>query len=242
MANADRPHGFRPYRAKVAGAGPKSLPVNSSLTCSAGDPLKLVDGELVAATATDQYVGYVALEACSSGDPASLEVAKADEWQFVAQCSGTYSSSSHDATFVDMEGSAGSTEFEVNEDATSVKILKVIGLADSPDNVEGANAEVIVEFTRTQGDGDDSDLIWVWAVGAGSDATFSHYAVSPVAGTVEKFLWRQGVASASSDGSNKWVLTTADAEGNDMGVSRDSDSDGCRRISRSRPARSWPRR
>jgi hypothetical protein len=248
MANVDRPTGFRPLRAITHGAAPVSRPVASGQSWSKGDPLRLVSGELVAAGATNKRIYAVAGAAVDAGSPPTCPVWLAGDWLFRAQCSGTYVPSTMDYTEMDIEGVAGTTPFEVNEDATAVLVVKSHGLVGEPGNVAGSHAEIAVAFVAPQGHtdelrtveagtagasgvaafkvvaarrGDAGDhVVRATATGTGANATFSRLVAAPAAGRLVGVKMVSDLATTGSDGSNKWDITVTDGAGNDTGITK----------------------
>lgn len=155
MANKDLPNGFR---AVMAGSG-SPPPVFTGLTISnlslnPGDPLIMTsDGDLDIATASSPAIFGVS-QSKLTGKAATKQkvnyVPAMDDIIFEGQCSGTFTPVNVGEA-VDIEGSTGI--FEINEDAQSVGVAQLIGLAGEVDNAAGANARVFFTWKKTQWNG-----------------------------------------------------------------------------------------
>jgi len=143
MANINDP-GFL----KAANAAASNL---TSYTASAAiakdDIVAIASGKVaVFVPGTDtEVLGVAAHAAAVDGDAILVADDPAAEW--VMQCSGTYTATTHDGTRVDLEGGTGAAE--VNENAATDGTAFIIGAAPQPGSDEaGANARVRVKFVQ----------------------------------------------------------------------------------------------
>ena len=172
MANLDAPNGFTPIRHLSGGViRMEELPIAKETAAAifSGDLVDLLaTGFIKVATATTvQHVGVFA--GCKYTDAAgriiyskywpaaqaTLNDADAVAYVyadpnivFAVQTSGT-GAFADNGKFMDLEATAGSTATgrssqEANENATSVNVLRQLGLVNKPGNAWGANAEIEV--------------------------------------------------------------------------------------------------
>lgn len=155
MANVDNPNGFRVYRGEDQAIMPLfARDLKADTGCIKGDPL-YVDGsgDLVVATASSAVLGVAVHTVVAPTDGSQEKVliypARKDI-VFHAQCSGSYTAAAKDFIYLaDIEGSTGI--FEINEDASSVDVVMILGLSPIPrGNVAGANARVLVRIAKSQ--------------------------------------------------------------------------------------------
>jgi hypothetical protein len=158
MANKDLPNGFR----AVMTTGGHSPPIftaytTSNLTVAPGDALTMLStGVLDIATATSAAI-FGVCQSKITGETGvrkkCLYVPAADDIIFEGQCSGTFTPSNVGES-VDIEGTTGI--MEINENAQSVGVARLIGLSGEVDNAAGANARVFFTWTKTQWNGQSS--------------------------------------------------------------------------------------
>lgn len=152
MANKDTPNGFKAVMNLGGGAIPM-LPgmTKANIALSPGDAvIMLSDGTIDIALATSALI----LGVCQSKVTAESAVSKAityvpalDNIVFSGQCSGTYTPVNA-GELVDIEGATG--VMEINEDAQSVNVARIIGLDQHVDNAAGANARVLFTWSKSQ--------------------------------------------------------------------------------------------
>lgn len=154
MANKDLPNGFRAVMT-TGGHTPPVFAANtkSNLSVMPGDPLiMLSNGTLDIATASSAKIFGVSqskLTAVAATQQKCLYVPAAADIIFEGQCSGTFSPVNVGEA-VDIEGSTGI--FEINENAQSVGVATILGLAGGVDNAVGANARVYFTWTLSSWD------------------------------------------------------------------------------------------
>ena len=153
MANRDNPKGFKWVRSLLGNdTSPivKEAPVGASTTIAEGDTIILSSGLATIGLSNSAQIYGVAIEAVATGagETDTIKFIPALPWYvFRGQCNGTYAITVN-GTNVDIEGATGVQE--INEDATTEKVVCVLELSDLPNNAVGANAEVDFVFTRSQ--------------------------------------------------------------------------------------------
>lgn len=158
MANKDLPNGFR----AVMCAGGRVPPIftantTSNLTVAPGDALTILStGVLDIATASSAAI-FGVCQSKITGEAGvqkkCLYVPAADDIIFEGQCSGTFTPVNVGES-VDIEGTTGI--MEINENATSLAVARLIGLAGGVENAAGANARVWFTWTKSQWNGQSS--------------------------------------------------------------------------------------
>lgn len=153
MANKDNPNGFRVLQT-VSGTVPMVLSglTVTGLSIKPGDAV-IKDGStglLDIATASSTAIFGV----CQSEVTGETGVSKkinyipaTEDVIWEGQCSGTLTQAMMGDT-CDIEGTTGI--MEINENATSTNVVRLIELSDRPDNAMGANARVKFKFTLNQ--------------------------------------------------------------------------------------------
>lgn len=153
MANKDNPNGFRVLQT-VSGTEPMVLSglTVTGLTVAPGDALvkDASTGLLDIATASSTAIFGV----CQSKVTGETGVSKkinyipvTEDIIWEGQCSGTLTQAMSGDT-CDIEGTTGI--MEINENATSTNVVRIIEMSDRPDNAMGANARVKFKFTLNQ--------------------------------------------------------------------------------------------
>ena len=152
MANLDRPSGFR----AVANLGGGAIPmypatVASNVSLAPGDAIIMLSGGNVT-IATSSSTGILGvcqtpITAIAATTQKILYVPAMDGIVFEGQCSGTYTPVNAGES-VDIEGTTGI--MEINEDAQSTGVARLLRLADELDNANGANARVQFTWARSQ--------------------------------------------------------------------------------------------
>ena len=158
MANADIANGFTPVRTK-GGVEPRTTHyfVHSSETIEIGDAVLLSGGFLTIGLAGSTSLLGVAAEAVdvASTDPTDrdrLMVYDDPEQQFKGQASGSYTEQTDGVITADIEGATG--VMEINENATSTEVVKILGRIPTADNADGANANLLFKINKHQLDGE----------------------------------------------------------------------------------------
>ena len=204
-ANADNPDGCKPYGLfGQFSASFGAFEAAASQTIVEGDPVKF-DGsrQIVIAGATDsQILGFARTAVTSSSAGDLIYVYNDPNAVYQCQCSGTFAITMI-GTDVDLEGTTGI--FEVNENATTYKPVKIVGYNHS-DSV-GANTRVLVTLNMSSlghgGTGVHDDLAILDDLVIGDDVT--------IGGTL-------GVTGAVTGGSFTDGTATLDGSGNLTGV------------------------
>jgi hypothetical protein len=143
MANRDNPSGFRWYGSLV-GAPPTVRSIVLAGTVAQGDTLVQGTATATIGLSNSGNILGVACEDGVSGETINYYVAT--DWDlFEAQCEGTYSTSYLNQN-VDIEGTTGIQE--VNEDASTEGVFRILGLVEDGVNAAGANARVYGIFVR----------------------------------------------------------------------------------------------
>ena len=144
MANTDNPHGFN-VAYTLNGAPPciKKYTV-SSQTITKGDAVIHAAGLAAIALAASPALLGVATHSVASTDTELLVAVGDTNTVFEGQCSGS-SAVALQGTAVDIEGTTGI--MEVNEDATTEKVIQIIGL--HPNDAIGANGRVYFQIVRS---------------------------------------------------------------------------------------------
>lgn len=178
MANYDSPNGFVPVSPNP---GMHPYTVKSGTSVAKGDALALVAGVVLPMLwdGTHDAVCGVAAHAAAAGE--TVYVYDVPGTVFVGQTSGSYAKASHDGAAVGFEGTTG--VMEVNEDATSVLLGKILRHRPTPGATEvGANARVEFIFTAmVRGETPDDRLNTLTNNGAGY-TTIADLSVSAVTG------------------------------------------------------------
>jgi len=153
MANKDNPHGFRALQT-VSGTVPMVLKglTTTGLTIAPGDAVikDASTGFLTIATAASASIFGVCQSKVTGETGVSKEInyiPATEDVIWEGQCSGTLTQAMMGDT-CDIEGTTGI--MEVNENATSKNVVRLIELSDKPDNAMGANARVKFKFTLNQ--------------------------------------------------------------------------------------------
>lgn len=144
MANATYRYGMKPlgehYRIE-------EYLVAVSQTIARWDPLELnTDGTVKIATATSAGLLGSAVSAVTTGaadTTTKLKVYVADAGcQYIMQASGSLTSAL-DGDYVDIEGTTGA--FQLDENASSIKIMQIIRPYTDDGDAEGTNCQAIVK-------------------------------------------------------------------------------------------------
>lgn len=147
MPNADKPNGFAP--AYTLSGGPPAivwLPVATTQTLAKGDAVTFSSGQITIATSSSGTIaGVMSAPSVLATANTNVPVYVADSnTVFVGQCSGD-SAIALIGTSVDIEGTTGI--MEVNENATTEKVARVVGLHPSDDI--GTNGRVYFTWARS---------------------------------------------------------------------------------------------
>lgn len=151
MANVDRPNGFT----AVAPDG-LTLPMyefytQSNLTLNPGDAVIMnSNGTVNIASAASTAIFGVCqskVTAIAATKQKVLVIPANPNIVFSGQCSGTYTPVNAGES-VDIEGTTGI--MEINEDAQSVGVARIIGLEGGINNAAGANARVLFTWNKSQ--------------------------------------------------------------------------------------------
>jgi hypothetical protein len=151
MANKDYPNGFK----AIAPAG-TTVPMypyytKSNLTLNPGDAVILLSTGVVdiALAASTTILGVCQSKvAAEAGVQKQVNVIPAlPSIVFSGQCSGTYSPVNAGES-VDIEGATG--VMEVDENAQSTGVVRIVGLEGGIDNAVGANARVLFTWAKSQ--------------------------------------------------------------------------------------------
>lgn len=147
MANVDNPNGFKFEKSLTGHAEYWRGYLAGSQTIAVGDAIIASSGRVAIAVATSGSLLGVAASPCTSStqDDEILFYPAAPWMVFSGQCSGTYARTI-DWTDVDIEGTTGI--MEVNENATTEQVVKVIGILDGSEI--GANSRVLFIVERSQ--------------------------------------------------------------------------------------------
>lgn len=156
MANPDRPCGAKPF-----GKVKQTVVMQAGSTVYPGDFVKLAnDGQVDAAAAAGDIFG-VALSYATSGndilvscDPSQLYVVQADSTEIDAQTDV--------GNVADILATAGDTLYKTSRheldsstiDTSSAQLL-ILGIQARPDNVLGANVDVVVKINEHQAIGEN---------------------------------------------------------------------------------------
>lgn len=154
MANRDKPNGFSAVQMLGAGSGAFPLETaytDSNVTLNAGDAVTMLsDGTIAIATSSSAAI----LGVCQTKVTGETGVRKKITYipalpnvVFAGQCSGTFSPVNAGES-VDIEGTTGI--MEINEDAQSTGVARIIGLEKRIDNAAGANARVRFVWAKSQ--------------------------------------------------------------------------------------------
>jgi len=150
MANTDNPNGFQLAYTKTGGPAVMiKRKVAASQTIVKGDPVVLgTAGTITIDDGAGVSLEGIAAEGCvtTAADELTeiLLYAASNVNVFVGQCSGS-SATALLGDHVDIEGSTGI--FEINEDAGSTKVIKLIGL--HKDDAEGANGRMFFTIAKS---------------------------------------------------------------------------------------------
>lgn len=146
MANVDNPNGFRFVKSLAGHVELERGYLNASQTIAIGDAIIASSGRINIALANSGALLGVAAQACtSSTEDDEMLFYPAVPWiVFEGQCSGTYARTIM-YTDVDIEGTTGI--MEVNENATTEQVVKVIGELDG--SAIGANTRVLFVIQRS---------------------------------------------------------------------------------------------
>lgn len=142
MANTDNPNGFKFVKSLYGEAILDSVVLAG--TVAKGDALVFASGTATIALSSSGTIHGVAAEAGISGETILFYPALPG-YVFEGQCSGTYAAASHLHVDVDLEGTTGIQE--VNEDATTEKVVHIIGY--NSNSAIGANTRVQFTFPRS---------------------------------------------------------------------------------------------
>jgi len=155
MANYDNPNGFRFVKSLVGGTNtPERLryTVTTGQTIAKGDAVIAASGLVsVAASNSGTILGVADESVTTAAAGTKIDIIPALPWYvFEGQCSGTYSDAVRFTT-VDIEGTTGI--MEINENATTEQVARVIGELGDPNNSIGANSRVLFTWVRSDFDG-----------------------------------------------------------------------------------------
>jgi hypothetical protein len=157
MANVDKPNGFRAVQMRGAGSGAFPLYTawtDSNVTLNAGDAVTLLsDGTVAIATSSSTAIFGVCQTKVTGVTGVRQKITyipAADTIGWSGQCSGTYSPVNAGES-VDIEGATG--VMEVNEDAQSTGVARIVGLEGGLKNAAGANARVLFTWAKSQWNG-----------------------------------------------------------------------------------------
>lgn len=157
MANRDKPAGFRAH--SMVGAGSGAFPLftaytDSNVSLSPGDAITMLsDGTIALATSSSTAIFGVSQSRITGETGVRKKVTfipAIDNIIWSGQCSGTYSPSNAGES-VDIEGATG--VMEINEDAQSTGVARIVGLEGGLDNAVGANARVLFTWAKSQWNG-----------------------------------------------------------------------------------------
>jgi len=149
MANTDGPKGFRFVRSLAGEVSIERILMAASQTIAKGDALELSAGTAIIATATSGLILGVAAESKTSTASGSvyLHYYPAVPWAvFRGQTNSTYTSTTHDQTEGDIQGTTGI--MELNEAGTTEDVVHFLGLADGTTDA-ASNAKVDFIFIRS---------------------------------------------------------------------------------------------
>lgn len=157
MANVDRPNGFTAIAPDGLTLPMYEFYTQSNLSIQPGDPVIMNSNGTVniagAASAAIFGVCQSKVTGVTGTRQKVLVIPANPNIVFSGQCSGTYSPVNAGES-VDIEGSTGI--FEINEDAQSVGVARIIGLEGGINNAAGANARVLFTWTKSQWTGQSS--------------------------------------------------------------------------------------
>jgi len=174
-ANADNPDGCKPTGLFGQFSEPfQPFEAAASQTIAEGDPVKLDgSGQVIIGTATDSSLLGFARTGVSGSSAGDLIYVYSDpKTVFQCQCSGTFAITMVGSA-VDLEGSTGA--FEVNENATTYKPVRIVGY-NASDSV-GANTRVYVRLVMaslgnaSSGTADDFEVLDDLTVGGDATVT-----------------------------------------------------------------------
>lgn len=150
MANPDNAYGFLPYKRWGGADIPiETMKTESNVTLAVGDAVVIGtdSGYLKLATAADVTLAGVSAGAVS-GTAATRKdatfVPALPDIVFKGQCSGT-PTMGNIGEACDIEGGTGA--MEVNENATSTEVIKIVGF--HPATSVGLNAEVLFTIVKS---------------------------------------------------------------------------------------------
>jgi hypothetical protein len=146
MANADTPNGASLYRRDLPSIPTKSEILKSGVTIAKNDFLIIgTDGFLTIAVAgSPDLYGVANYAATGDGTTKIIYTPCLPGLTWEMQCSGTGAQTTIGQA-VDLEGTTGI--MEINEDAVSTKVLKVI--EKHPDSAYGTNTRFIVAVNKS---------------------------------------------------------------------------------------------
>ena len=151
MANNDNPNGFLFRKNGQGGTTPLILRgiVATGQTIKKGDAIILASGLIQIAVATSPLIyGFANESVTSSAAGAKLGfIPAAPGYIFSGQCSGTATQAML-GTAVDIEGTTGI--MEINENATTEKVLQLVGVDPDVENALGLNARMLFTVARSQ--------------------------------------------------------------------------------------------
>lgn len=151
MSNTDNAYGFEFYRTLGSTPVPalEEIAVGTNTAIAAGDAIYASSGKAEVCTAATAKVLGVSVEEHTSGAVGSVLYYPAlPHVVFLAQASGN-ATSGYLGEECDLEGSSGSQE--VNEDASSEDVIRIIG--KYPVDDWGTNARLQVVFKKNYFDG-----------------------------------------------------------------------------------------
>ena len=156
MANVNNPNGFRAVKSLSGSYLPTfSYMTKTNVAIKAGDAVIMLSNGTIdialAASATIFGVSQSTLTAESGVSKKILVVPASKDIVFSGQCSGTYTPVNAGES-VDIEGATG--VMQVNEDAQSTNVLRIVGLEGGLNNAVGANARVLFTWCKSQWAGD----------------------------------------------------------------------------------------
>lgn len=150
MSNPDSAYGFLPFKRWGGADIPiETMTTESNVTLAVGDAVAIdsATGLLRLATATDTALAGVSMgtvTGVAATQQSAVFVPALPDIVFKGQCSGTPTQASV-GDYCDIEGSTGA--MEVNENATSTKVLKIVGF--HPGTSIGLNAEVLFTVAKS---------------------------------------------------------------------------------------------
>ena len=151
MANVDRPAGFMAVQPQGTTLPMYTYWLKSNVSVSPGDALLMTSNGIVdiALAASTAILGVCQskITAIAATRQKVLVVPALPSIVFSGQCSGTYTPVNAGES-VDIEGATG--VMEINEDAQSTGVARIVGLEATEGNDNGANARVLFTWAKSQ--------------------------------------------------------------------------------------------